>query len=410
MADTERAARRGDDWSLLVRACRWDTTGLAADVARAFPDRAGADWTGLLALMDAQGVGPLAASVLLSLGPQLLPPDVRAALHERVRLGSLRAGVLVPELTGIIEALEARGVEAIAYKGPALSVLAYGRPGIRDSVDLDLLVREGDVPAAEETLRRRGYRRQSPPELRPRVEAAFRAAANAAEFLSGDEWVFVDLHWRMCPARYPFRLDSARLWSRPERVALGGRQVRVFPRETLLCLLCLHGAKDRWQRLVWLCDVDRVVRASAALDWQEVVRFAEEGRCRRALGLGLLLARRVLETPLPPRLLCSLEEDEKLRRLAATVEDDLVAGGIGRAWWLEHFNLWPFHLDVFDSWSDGARYVGRTLVTPDPEDWPLIKAPLPDALFPLYFQVRPLRKLASLVRLSVQRASRPGRR
>jgi hypothetical protein len=360
--------------------------------------------------MDAQGVGPLAASALLSLDPQLFPPGVRTALYERVRLGSLRAGVLVPELVGILGAFDERGIEAIAYKGPALSALAYGRPGIRDSVDLDLVVREGDVAAAQEALCRRGYRRQSPPQLRPRVEAAWRAAANAAEFLSGDDWVFVDLHWGVCPARYPFRVDASRLWARPAHQTLGGRTVRVFPAETLLGLLCLHGAKDRWQRLIWLCDVDRVVRASPCLDWGEVLEFAGEGRCRRALGLGLLLARRVLETPLPASFLESLAQDERLQRLVATVADALVAGGIGRAWWAEHFNLWPFHLEVFDSWSDGARYVSRTLVTPDPEDWPLIKAPLPDALFPLYFQVRPLRKVAALVRLSFRRASRPSRR
>jgi hypothetical protein len=398
------------DWSLLLRACRSDVTGLGDGVAERFPGRRASDWAGVLALMDAQGVGPLAGSALLSVDPDLLPLDVREALHERVQLGSLRERVLVPELLGILEAFEARGVETIAYKGPALSAMAYGRAGIRDSVDLDLVVRESDVASAEEVLRRRGYRRHNPPGLRPRVEAAWRAAGNAAEFVSGDEWVFVDLHWRLFPARFPFRVDPARLWSRPARVRLGSREVRVFPAATLVGLLCLHGAKDRWRRLIWLCDVDRLIRVSPSLDWKEVCRFAEEGRYRRAAGLGLLLANRLLETPLPPAVLKWLARDQGLVRLAASVEGQLVAGGIDRPWWLEIFNVWPFHLEVFDTWRDGARYVGRTLLTPEAGDWELLKVRLPDPLFPLYSLLRPPRQLATLVRESVRRAFRLKRR
>jgi len=356
--------------------------------------------------MDEQGVGPLAASGLLSIDADLIPEDVRAALRERVQLGALRAGIQVPELLAILEALEAHGVAAIAYKGQTLSTLAYGRTGVRDSVDLDLVVREGDVTAAEEVLRGRGYRRNSPGVLRPRVEAAWRKAWNETELVSDDGWVVVDLHWRAYAARYPFRVDPTRLWSRPARIALGGREVRVFPAETLVGLLCLHGAKDEWHKLIWLCDVDRVIRVSPSLDWEEVRGFAEEGRCRRVVGLGLLLATRLFETPLPAYVLARLAEDEPLVRLAAKVEDDLASGGITRSWWLETLDVWPFHLEVFDSWRDGALYVGRTLVTPLAWDWELLKVRLPDSLYALYYLLRPLRLLATLVRESVRRGLR----
>ena len=85
--------------------------------------------------------------------------------------------------------------------------------------------------------------------------------------------------------------------------------MRVFPAETLVALLCLHGAKDTWHKLIWLCDVDRLIRVSPSLDWEEVRAFAEESRCRRAVGLGLLLAHRLLETPLPAPVLARLAGD-----------------------------------------------------------------------------------------------------
>ena len=87
----------------------------------------------------------------------------------------------------------------------------------------------------------------------------------------------------------------------------------------------------------------------------------------------------------------------------AELEDQIASGGIRGPWWLETFGMSAFHLEAFDGWRDGARYVARTLSTPEPGDWELRRIPLPDALFPLYSPLRSLRKLAVLVRESVRR-------
>ena len=93
-------------------------------------------------------------------------------------------------------------------------------------------------------------------------------------------------------------------------------------------------------------------------------------------------------------------------RLADQVEDELATGGITRSWWLAIIDVWPFHLEVFDSWRDGALYVGRTLATPLAWDWELLKVRLPDSLYGLYYLLRPLRLLATVVRESVRRGLR----
>ncbi|HSD65926.1 MAG TPA: nucleotidyltransferase family protein, partial [Vicinamibacteria bacterium] len=176
MTAGHREAGRRRDWDLLLQACRAERTGLdlAARVAERFPGRRAGDWDGFLGLMDGQGAALLAGSALLSIDEDVVPEEVRAALEDRIRLGTLRAKIQVPELLAILEALEGRGIDAIAHKGPALSALAYGRAGVRDSVDLDVLVHGSDVTAAERVLRERGYRRHSPGDLGPREEAGWR--------------------------------------------------------------------------------------------------------------------------------------------------------------------------------------------------------------------------------------------
>jgi Uncharacterised nucleotidyltransferase len=401
-----RETERRRDWDFLLQACRAEVAGLGARVADRFPGRRAGDWDGFLGLMDNQGAALLAGSALLSVDEDVLPEEVRAALKDRIRLGALRAKIQVPELLAILEAFQRRGIDAVAHKGPALSALAYGRAGVRDSVDLDLLVHESDVTAAEQALRERGYRRNSPGDLSPREEAGWRKAWNETEFVSADGWTFVDLHWRICPERFPFRVDGPRLWSRRHRVALGGGEVPVFPAESQVVLLCVHGAKDTWHKLIWLCDVDRVIRAFPSLDWEEVRAIAEEGRCRRAVGLGLLLANRLLRTPVPAAGLGRLAVDERLERLAAEAEDQLASGEIRRPPWLAHFDVLPLHLQVFDTWLDAVPYVGRTLVTPRAWDWEVIKLRLPDSLYALRYPARLARLIVTFPREALRRGRR----
>ena len=49
----------------------------------------------------------------------------------------------------VVDALEAAGIPSVLLKGPALARTVYPDPALRQSVDIDLLVRPGDVLAAE---------------------------------------------------------------------------------------------------------------------------------------------------------------------------------------------------------------------------------------------------------------------
>ena len=45
------------------------------------------------------------------------------------------------QLAGLPRCMEFAGVRALAFKGPGLSLAAYGDVAVRDSIDLDLVVR-----------------------------------------------------------------------------------------------------------------------------------------------------------------------------------------------------------------------------------------------------------------------------
>jgi hypothetical protein len=72
-------------------------------------------------------------------------PEVKTALRVYFEDNRERNHHLVRELRVLLELFTARGVEALAFKGPTLAQLVYGSLEARQAGDLDFLVRAEDV-------------------------------------------------------------------------------------------------------------------------------------------------------------------------------------------------------------------------------------------------------------------------
>jgi hypothetical protein len=356
------------------------------------------DWARLGLLARRHRVVPLVWAALR----HLCPPEAAGELSDYAQAVVLRSRVLVAEMFRLLEAFSHAGVGVVVHKGPPLAAQAYGDPNLRESGDLDLLVAEADLDKALACLRGLGYVWRFPASLTPRRDRAHRRTWNEYELESPDGIVVVDLHWRFAPGHYPFRVDPRPLLSSPATARVGGRAVPVFPPEAVVVLLALHGGKDRWSRLAWLVDLDRFLRASPALDWEAVLRLACAGRAARALGLGLHLVHELLGSPVPPPVREAARLDEELRAWELRIAAELRRGEVRRTWWQEGLDLWPHHFALCDSVRDRVRYALRCALVPRDSDW--IGVPLPDALFPLYHLVRPVRLLHAAWRLRAGRA------
>src|SRR6202042_525320 len=78
-------------------------------------------------------------------------------LEKTSRKNMARAIYLSHELTRILEIFESRGIQAIPYKGPVLAAQAYGDIALRQFHDLDIVLRQRDLPAAHEVMMGLGY-------------------------------------------------------------------------------------------------------------------------------------------------------------------------------------------------------------------------------------------------------------
>jgi hypothetical protein len=184
------------------------------------------------------------------------------------------------------------------------------------------------------------------------------------------------------------RRDFGMTWVWPQhRMAdLAGAQIPNLDPVSALLVLCMHGSKHGWRRLIWICDVAKLIESEPKLDWDFARWEARRVGLFRCLALGVLLANRCAGAQVPPDVLRELSEDRRARTIAEFL-DNHVAQEPGRM----PDGLIPYNIRLLD-FRDRARAVlSPGFLRPRERDRAFIK--LPKALDPLYFLIRPLRLL-----------------
>lgn len=361
--------------------------------------RGGVDWERFTSLSLRHGVMPLVYRRLRESFAAHVPPGAMSHLAEYYTRNAARNIYLTGEMHRTLDALERAGVEPIPYKGPALACEAYGDTALRQFIDLDILVRPRDVWEASAALERAGFVPHF--ELRGAHErAAFLRLSYVQLFTRPGDALAVELHWGVAPRffNFPFRIE--RLWETGPSLTVAGRGVRAIAPEFLTLLLCVHGNKDLWARLEWVCAIDAILSRTPQPDLEQMLKEARAHGATRILLLGLALAQYLLGTPLPPSVVKRLEATPSVARLAAAVREQMFADQPDVPTLREQVR---FHTRSKDGLRDRAVYCARLALTSTPVDW---AAPgLPPSLSFARPLVRPLRLLKKYLLHPVRRAS-----
>lgn len=344
------------------------------------------DWAYLLRLARGHGLMPLLYWHLKHTCPEAVPEGPLAELRTYFNDNHKRNIYLAGELLKLLRLLAEQGIIAIPYKGPAVAVSVYGNLALRRFSDLDILVRKYDVARARQLLEDNGY----VPELKvPAAHEADFVRVNYVQlFNRRDERVVVELHWGVAPRVFAFPLKPEALWARLSVGTLLGAPIPTLAPEDLLLLLCVHGAKDWWDRLEWVCGVAELVR-NTQLDWPLLLARAAALSSARMLYLGLFLAHDLLEAPLPEWVWQRVGTDAAVRSLAATVGGRLFIAAEERCYSLSFRSA--FHVRAKENMLDRLRYCFRLATTATYEDWEFVA--LPASFSFAYPFLRPLRLL-----------------
>jgi len=312
------------------------------------------------------------------------PSNLLADLKSSYTQIAQRNMLMSAELLRIMKLLEENGIEALAFKGPTLSQMAYGDITLRQFGDLDILIRKRDRSRMMALLIQEHYIPEI--DLRKETKETFFKCVNVIGLHKKSVGVLAEIHWELLSRNYAINWEEKSLWGKQESVQINHKEIPVLPIEQQILYLCAHGAKHLFERLEWICDIDRSIRANPDIDWQHLLNEAEKLGVKRMLYLGLALSQQFFGLKLPEMIQQKMEQDKALPKLISKVIEINFSETSQEGKSYSSFGLlW----NMRENLSDQLRFAWYGLFAPKFDDFKFIQ--LPKYLAFLYPIVRPFR-------------------
>jgi Uncharacterised nucleotidyltransferase len=347
------------------------------------------DWDYVLNTAAENSIMPLLGLHLAPIAGKLVPPEWIDRVKGACRANTLRCLLLTGELIKIMNHLDASQVKAIPYKGPVLAVQAYGDMALREYEDLDLIICQRDLVKAHEVMLAFGFRPRF-----PWIHSSGYSGATASvipgeyNYVDDARRIIVELHTEFTLRHFPNTPDLEEISKRLVPVSLSGHTVKTLSPEDNLSALCIHGAKDIWERISWVADISELIQVASGLDWDAVWKHAEQSQAERMVSLGLALAADLLDAPLPVEVRLRVKKDAIATAIAGELKAKLLRRNPRQ---LSGTARFQYRRRMIAGALPGWRYSMRLAMAPAEEDWEAVR--LPRALAPLYVALRPLRLL-----------------
>lgn len=251
------------------------------------------DWNRFLELTRHHRVYPIVYKKLreLSLHERWIPEIVMQILSKEYQKNIYQMLHLSGEMETICRLLTDHHIHTLFLKGPVLAADLYGDLSLRTSCDLDILVLAGDLNRSEQLLGTLGYKKD---EYIQTILGDWKWRHHHITFFHPEKGVKVEIHWRLSPGPSSEPIFNE-LWARKRKSTLTLYPIYYLGREDLFFFLVCHGARHGWSRLRWLADIHQI--ALQPLDWAALNKLLAKHRSLDVAGQALILASRLLHTP-----------------------------------------------------------------------------------------------------------------
>ena len=337
----------------------------------------------LISLAHKHAVLPLLYKTLKNIAPKhtlttLLKPYYMGVVKKNMSMSA--------QLISLVERLKDSDIRTLSFKGPVLSQLAYGDITLRQYGDLDILIQKKDRKHIISLMKKDGYIPEIT--LSNAKQTSFLQAVNVLGFLTPTKETFIEVHWELLSKNYAITWHEKELWNNSSSININNQALLTLnPMHTLL-YLCTHGSKHLYERLSWVCDVDRVVRSQKDLDWVHTINTAKDMGIYRMLLLSLALCQSLLDLPLPKELEDIIAQDKKVQTLSQKI---IILHFTQQIKTTKSYSTFKLLCDMRENKQAKLRFCYLALFHPKFDDFKSIQ--LPFFLSFLYPFIRPFRLL-----------------
>jgi putative nucleotidyltransferase-like protein len=287
----------------------------AGDPTRAL-QRADVDWDEVFEAVCRNGLVGLTFAYLKQHPAEEYPP---ADFKRRITWAHVLASAYLTRTRQSVKSILLRfaeaGLECLVLKGPVLAEMIYPDPNSRWYGDLDIHVRERDLPAAHQLLREGGlildeHDCPSPPRLVPQ------APGDEWNYWTADRWFKVELHGDDLLHGGLVPRDYDGLWQRSVTVEVQGVRVKALSLEDQLITLAAHVHYHGYTRLNWLSDIAFIVRDHGdEVNWERLIQTVRTEEVQVPVYYTLYFLDRLLGVPAPDWVMQRIRPDAFRRRV-----------------------------------------------------------------------------------------------
>lgn len=278
--------------------------------------RGGIDWDVFVSLVRRHGVSALAHSMLCRNAGNWVPEIKKELLKTQHLQMSVKSLQQLAELIRINTLFSAQGIQMIPLKGVLLSHLLYGNSAMRDSLDIDILVKPEDVDRSDILLKSEGYQCEYPGvELTQQQKTHLQHHIHHYEYKHVEYGFNLELHCRS----FLWTVEQTEeLWKNNQVTDLHGSQFINLSDNSLLLYLCEHGARHNWFRLKWLSDVAMLFSRERQDNWSSIIELAGRLDLTRVLALSAQLVHLLYGIRLSDPLCQLISKERNLTNLSAS--------------------------------------------------------------------------------------------
>jgi hypothetical protein len=212
---------------------------------------------------------------------------------------------ILEQLVQLIRLLAEVRVDVIVLKGSALLAEVWPNPSLREMADIDILVRCGDLSAAEQSLQKNGY---LPIEHHHPAEHYRKYHHHLVPYFNPTAAcrLPIEIHHNIEQPTDPISVDMSDFWNSARAITFNDTTLHVLSPENLLVHLCMSLAySNRFLNQIRdMIDISQTVfHFGTAMQWDNIVMVARKSAMANCIYYALYFSKNLFGAAIPRQVL-----------------------------------------------------------------------------------------------------------